>query len=52
LVEVEGIADDNMTITGWGYNPDGAPEAFIARLPEPASLLGLLVLVGLIRRLR
>ncbi len=51
------ISDDGLTIAGQGTNPDGEPEAWIARLdmpgepsqavPEPGSLLGLALLGGL-----
>ena len=39
----DGISDDGKTIVGWGRNPDGSADAWIATIPEPAtlSLLGL-----------
>jgi len=45
LSEGYGISDDGLTITGYGVNPQGRNEAFIAHVPEPAS--SLLVLAGL-----
>lgn len=30
---------DGLTIVGWGYNPDGYDEAWIATIPEPTTLL-------------
>jgi len=42
-----GISDDGQTIVGWGYNPSGNPEAWIATLPEPVTLsLSLDILPG------
>jgi uncharacterized membrane protein len=34
LIEVTGITPDGRTLVGWGANPTGATEAFIATLPE------------------
>ena len=34
----EGISDDGMTIIGHGNNPDGNTEAWMAVIPEPATL--------------
>ncbi len=41
LVEVRGISADGRTIVGFGLNPSGLTEAWVASLavPEPASLL-------------
>ena len=33
-----GVSDDGMTIVGWGNNPDGNTEAWVAHIPEPATL--------------
>ena len=34
----DGISEDGCTIVGWGTNPDGNTEAWIAVIPEPAGL--------------
>ncbi len=39
LQEARGISDDSLTIVGYGINPDGYTEAWIATIPEPATLL-------------
>ena len=36
------VSGDGLTIAGWGTNPDGHTEAFVAHLPEPGTL-GLLI---------
>ncbi len=41
---VTGLSDDGTTIVGWGINPDGDNEAWIAVVPEPSS--GLLAALG------
>jgi probable HAF family extracellular repeat protein len=41
------ISADGLTIAGYGNNPDGEQEAWIARLPEPSSL-SLLTIGGLV----
>ncbi len=38
------ISDDGTTIVGWGINPQGDPEAFVAVIPEPSSVV--LVVIG------
>ena len=38
LSSARGISDDGLTIVGWGYNPDGYTEAWIATIPEPGTL--------------
>jgi len=46
-----GISDDGKTIVGWGTNPSGFNESWIAHIPEPASV-GILLIGGaaLLRR--
>lgn len=51
LYNATGISADGLTIVGYGANPDGYGEAWIATIPEPASIL-LLVFDGLALRLR
>jgi len=43
LEEAHGVSDDGFTVVGWGYNPVGDKEAWIAVIPEPTSFLMLLV---------
>jgi probable HAF family extracellular repeat protein len=47
LAEASGISADGMTVVGWGYDPSGNIEGWVATLPEPATLL-LLALGGLV----
>ena len=46
LREATGISDDGLTIVGYGDNPNGFMEGWIAVIPEPSS--GLLVGAGLV----
>jgi probable HAF family extracellular repeat protein len=49
LSDATAISDDGLTIVGYGANPSGHGEAWIAFLPEPKAaplLLAALVLVG------
>ena len=46
LSEARGISDDGQLIVGFGTNPLGAQEAWLATVPEPTTAL--LVGVGLI----
>lgn len=43
------ISDDGMTIVGYGINPDGIEEGWIATIPEPATII-LFALGGVILR--
>jgi probable HAF family extracellular repeat protein len=52
LEEAQGLSDDGLTISGWGYNPDGVRVGWVAHIPEPASLGLLLVGFGLALRRR
>jgi len=44
LSYAKGISDDGLTIAGYGINPNGYTEAWIATIPEPASAV--LMIVG------
>jgi probable HAF family extracellular repeat protein len=46
LLEARGISDDGRTITGFGTNPSGDREAWIATIPEPSTAL--LLALGLV----
>jgi len=46
LREARGISDDGTTIVGYGTNPSGFTEAWIAVIPKPGT--GLLVMTGLL----
>ena len=39
LWEARAISDDGFTIVGWGSNPSGHSEAWIAHIPEPSTVL-------------
>ena len=39
LNEALGISDNGSTIIGYGTNPDGYTEAWVATVPEPSTLL-------------
>jgi probable HAF family extracellular repeat protein len=58
LDTVNAISADGQTVVGWGVNPNGQHEAWVARLgqsvPEPASwvLVGITVAVALTSRAR
>ncbi len=49
-LEVPTISADGLTLVGTGINPDGNSEAFIATLPEPASLILLALGVPMMMR--
>jgi len=51
LEEAIGMSDDGLTITGWGFNPDGLREAWVVQIPAPGAL-GLLGAAGLFARRR
>lgn len=36
LEQAMGVSADGLTVTGWGYNPDGFREAWIADLSPPS----------------
>jgi probable HAF family extracellular repeat protein len=44
-----GISNDGMKIVGYGTNPDGYQEAWIAVIPEPSLAILLLGLIGVLR---
>jgi len=50
LSEARGISADGRTIVGYGRNPSGSREAFVAVIPEPSTALllgaGLMMLSG------
>ena len=53
LTGAVGISDDGQTILGYGTNPTGATVPWIATLPEPSSMIVVVVgCVGLLRRAR
>jgi len=53
LTQAEAISADGLTLVGYGYNPSGNMEAWIAHLPEPTTIsLFALGGVALLRRRR
>jgi probable HAF family extracellular repeat protein len=40
LVEATGISGDGSTLVGYGYNPDGNREAWLATIPAPSADAG------------
>ncbi len=51
LSNAKGVSSDGKTIVGFGTNPEGNPEGWVAHLPEPATgLLFLMVGVVFLRR--
>lgn len=51
LTAATGVSADGVTIAGNGVNPDGFPVAWVAHIPEPASLCFIIALLP-IRRCR
>ena len=51
LTDATGISANGNTIVGFGINPDGNKEAWIATIPEPGTVM-LLGIGGLIMRRR
>ncbi len=39
LTYAEGISDNGLTVVGFGTNPSGDTEAWIAVIPEPSTAL-------------
>lgn len=54
LIEPVDVSADGRTIVGWGRNPEGSSEAWIAVIPEPqsAALVGAVSLAFVRRRRR
>lgn len=52
LEEARDVSADGLTIVGWGINPAGATEAWVAHIPEPTTALPLLFVALLARRTR
>lgn len=47
LKSANDVSSDGTTIVGWGINPQGLPEGWVARIPEPNSALLLLFASGM-----
>jgi hypothetical protein len=43
LTVAAAISDDGQTIVGYGLNPAGNPEGWVATIPEPASAIVLAI---------
>jgi hypothetical protein len=46
LETAAGVSADGRTIVGWGTDPSGLTEAWVATIPEPTT--GLLVMAGVL----
>jgi uncharacterized membrane protein len=44
LREATAVSNDGLTITGWGTNPSGQIESWVAVIPEPSALLGIVAI--------
>jgi uncharacterized membrane protein len=44
LFDATGVSADGRTIVGYGFNPQGQGEAWIAHVPEPSALV--LIIMG------
>ncbi len=48
LTTATAISADGLTIAGTGLNPDGFQEAWVAHVPEPASVALLPLAIGIL----
>ncbi len=46
LSSADGISADGLTITGYGWNPDGQSEGWVVHLPEPSTFWLLLAIAA------
>jgi len=52
LRQANAISDDGLTIAGWGVNPDGEGEGWVATIPAPAGAAAFVGLAALTLRRR
>jgi probable HAF family extracellular repeat protein len=52
LIQANGVSADGLTIVGYGYDPAGRSEAWVARIPEPGTLALLALGAALLARRR